>query len=165
MTHFFTPSDDPSLERLDPLSNEVFSALRRGSSLRHRLMMALMPPEQTHPAQAGYLLVIEQNDGISQADVAARLRVSRPTVTAMLQKIEALGLIERRVDEHDQRITRIFLTSSGQETAARMRDAHIQAIEATIGRLPENDRRELVRLLHELNSVTEAALAERGVRA
>lgn len=163
MSHLCTPPGGPGFDRLDPLSGEVIDALRRASMLRHRLMMAILPPEQAHPAQAGYLLALEQHVGISQTDLAAMMHVSRPTVTAMLQKLESAGLVERRSDEHDQRVTRIHITTEGSALAARMHEAHIEAVEASIGRLSEDDRRELLRLLGTLNDVTQAALKERGV--
>ena len=162
--HMCSPPGDVGLDRLDPLSSEVMNALRQASFLRHRLMSALMPHDQTHPAQAGYLLALAHADGISQSDLATMMHVSRPAVTAMLQKAEAAGLVERRTDPSDQRVTRIFMTEQGHAAAARMRDAHLEAIECTLGRLPEADRRELVRLLGNLNDITLAALAEKGVR-
>ena len=42
------------------------------------------------------------------------LHLSRPSVTAMLQALEKSGAIERRSDERDQRLTRVYLTDEGR---------------------------------------------------
>jgi DNA-binding MarR family transcriptional regulator len=65
--------------------------------------------------------------------------------------MEAAGVVERRTDEHDQRITRLFLTPQGRELAGRVREVHAQVIANTVGQLAEDDRRELLRLLTILN--------------
>jgi len=88
---------------------------------------------------------------MSPSELADVLHVSRPTVTAMLQRMETAGAIERGTDERDQRVTRVHLTPRGHALAERMRMVHADAIKTTIGQLSEDDRRELLRLLSLLN--------------
>jgi DNA-binding MarR family transcriptional regulator len=140
------------LDGVDPLSVDVFRAFKRSMGLNRHLMMAMLADEETHPAQAGCLMALSRADGISQSDLAAMLHVSRPTVTTMLQKMEAAGTVERRTDEADQRVTRLYLTPAGARLAERMRGVHARIIGATIGAMPEDDRRELLRLLEGLNA-------------
>ena len=151
-----------TLEGVDPLSVEVFRAFKRSMVLNRHLMMAALTDEDTHPAQAGCLLALSRADGISQSDLAVMLHVSRPTVTTMLQKMEAAGTIERRADEADQRVTRLYLTDAGRTQAERMRAVHAEVIAGTIGELAAHDRRELLRLLEDLNARAAARLREAG---
>ncbi|MBN1193122.1 MAG: MarR family transcriptional regulator [Coriobacteriia bacterium] len=151
---------EPEFEGVDPLSADVFRAFKRSMILNRHLMMSRFAPEDTHPAQAGCLLVLSQADGISQSVLADILHVSRPTVTTMLQRMEAAGTVERRTDESDQRVTRLFITTAGRELAARMRDVHAEIINDTFGCLSEDDRRELLRLLDSLNERAAAKLRE-----
>jgi DNA-binding MarR family transcriptional regulator len=153
---------EPALEGVDPLAVDVFRAFKRSMILNRHLMMAMLAEEETHPAQAGCLLALSRSDGVSQSDLATMLHVSRPTVTSMLQKMEAASLIERRADEHDQRVTRIFLSPSGVEVAERMRKVHARIIASTVGEMPEADRVELLRLLEALNERAVAALQRAG---
>jgi DNA-binding MarR family transcriptional regulator len=150
-THPHHDPFEPVLEGVDPLSVDVFRAFKRSMILNRHLMMARLTTEDTHPAQAGCLLVLSHTDGLSQSDLAGMLHVSKPTVTSMLQKMEAAGTVERRSDEHDQRVTRLYLTPKGHDLAGRMRAVHADVISATIGGMPESDRRELLRLLEALN--------------
>ena len=153
---------DPVLEGVDPLSVDVFRAFKRAMVLNRRLMVSALADEDAHPAQAFGLLALSRTDGLSQSDLASALHVSRPTVTTMLQKMEAAGTVERRADEHDQRVTRLYLTPQGRQVAERMRAVHAQVIDATIGSLSESDRRELLRLLQALNEHAAAMLHESG---
>lgn len=154
MHHHSHPPHDPfesALEGVDPLSLDVFKAHKRSMVLSRHLMMMKLSGHESHPGQAGCLLALSRSDGMSQSEMADALHISRPTVTVMLQKLEATGAIERRTDEHDQRVTRLFLTPRGIELAERMRAVHAAVINTTIGRMSEDDRRELLRLLTLLN--------------
>ncbi len=150
----------PGPDGVDPLSLDVFRAFKRAMILNRHLMMAMLSEDDLHPAQGGCLLVLAHAEGLSQSELAAALHVSRPTVTAMLQKMESAGTIERRPDERDQRVTRLFLTPAGRDLAARMRAVHGEIISATVGSLAETDRADLLRLLDELNLRAAAMLDE-----
>lgn len=139
---FMPPPDD-----VDPVAHEVFHAFKTAMHLQHRLMLRMLAEEGAHPAQAGCLRLLAESDGISQRDVAEHLGVSAPSVTSMLQKMEAGQIIERRADEHDQRITRIYITGEGREIIGRLHGVYAQALDASLGSLSEDDRVELGRLL------------------
>jgi MarR family transcriptional regulator for hemolysin len=53
--------------------------------------------------------------GLSQREIARRLSIEGPSVTRHLDHLEAEGLIERRGDPADRRLTRIFFTEAGKE--------------------------------------------------
>jgi DNA-binding MarR family transcriptional regulator len=113
-----------------------------------------------HPGRAIVLGMLAGHDGISQRDLAEKMHLARPTVTIMLQKMEAEGLIERWDDIEDQRLTRIRLTDAGREQGKNLEDAYKAYINSTVGSLSEPDRAELARLLGLLNDNVTAALKE-----
>jgi len=146
------------LDGVDPLSFEVFRALMDTMKMNGRLLMKTMAGRGGHPGQAGCLWAIGTREGISQRELAEMVHVAPPTVTAMLQKMEKAGFVERWVDEDDQRITRLRLTETGRALNHDLRVAHGQYIAATIGSMTEDDRRELVRLLGVLSHSIGSAL-------
>lgn len=149
---------------IDPLSAEALHAFKLSMMLHRRLLTAVLSGEQPlHPAQAGCVQVLAHHDGLSQSDLADALHVSRPSVTTMLQRMEASGIVERRPDDADSRITRVYLTAEGRQLADRMRQAFADMAAASVDRLSEDDRRALARILGTLNEQVIAALAERGV--
>lgn len=134
-------------EASDPLAHRVFHAFRRTAHLHKHVFMRRLAEKGTHPGQAMSLWMLAKHDGMTQRDLADLLHVSRPTVTVMLQKMEKAGLIERRVDETDQRYTRLHLTPAGRRLHERILTVHADIVDATVARMTEADQRELERLL------------------
>lgn len=67
------------------------------------------------PGQPPMLWHLSQEDGLSQRELARRMRVKPPTVNVSLQRMEKSEYIFRCQDTKDQRVTRIFLTEKGRE--------------------------------------------------
>ena len=145
------------LDGVDELSSRVFRALLTALRLHKQQMMRALATRGIHPGQAFCLRVLAERDGITQRDLADTLHLARPTVTKMVQALERSGAVERRPDPDDQRLTRVYLTGGGRELAAEMNGVAAGYINATIGTLPEDDRRELARLLEELGASIERA--------
>jgi MarR family transcriptional regulator for hemolysin len=71
-------------------------------------------------AQAYPLVLIAQNDGIRQGELADRLDIEGPTLVRMLDQLGALGLVDRRTDPADQRARTLHLTPAGKALAERV---------------------------------------------
>jgi DNA-binding MarR family transcriptional regulator len=112
-----------------------------------RLMARSIATHEVSPAQSMALKEIGHNDGITQRDLAERLRISRPTLTVMLQKMEKAALVERLADVSDQRFTHLHLTAEGRALHERMHGVMGKMVSEVIGPLSETDRAELTRLL------------------
>ena len=69
-----------------------------------------------HRGQGFALIHLWHNDGMSQSDLARSMHISPASVTNMLQRMERDGWIERKRDEADQRVVRVYLTTKAQET-------------------------------------------------
>ena len=67
-----------------------------------------------HVSQELVLFVLWREEGISQSELAARLRVELPTVTKAVHRMERAGLLIRQVDEEDTRVSRVYLTEKGR---------------------------------------------------
>lgn len=67
-----------------------------------------------HPGQIPLLLTLQERDGVCQRELVQALFVRPPTVTVMLQRMARTGLIERRRDPQDRRVTKIYLTGQGR---------------------------------------------------
>jgi len=149
------------LDGVDDLSSQVFRAFMGTLHLHRRLMMQALADRGIHPGQAMCLRLLAANDGIVQRDLADALHVARPTVTKMLNSMEKAELVRRHADVVDARLTRVELTAAGHAEEKQMRAAAAHYVNATIATLPEDDRRELARLLEELGASIERASAVR----
>ena len=58
-------------------------------------------------------------DGLSQAELGRRIELNPAAVVAVLNALEAAGLVERRRTRKDRRIYNVFLTASGRKLRTR----------------------------------------------
>ena len=143
-----------------PLPYQVFGAFHQLMHSNRQLMLRRLAGRGAHPGQTFCLRELARDDGITQSDLAERLKVARPTVTVMLQKMEKAGLIERRSDEQDQRYTRIYLTDAGRVLQDDMHRQVDEMILDVVAPLSEKDQAELLRLLNALNENIVLALGK-----
>lgn len=68
-----------------------------------------------HPKQVPMMMILDKKEGVSQKEISLELNISAPTVAVSMKRLEKSGLIERRTDEKDQRMSRIYLTAKGKE--------------------------------------------------
>jgi len=154
----------PHLEEdgVDELSADTFRAFIAAGRLHGRLIGRLVDADEgMHPGQFFCLRVVGGHDGISQRELADELHVAAPSVSRMLQGMERAGLVERRDDERDQRVMRVYVTERGRELEKKFRGVVAGYVKDTIGRLSEADRRELIRLLGAFSATLEAAIESR----
>ncbi len=78
-------------------------------------------------------------------DLAEHMRCDASYITAVTDRLEELGLAERRPSPGDRRVREVVLTAEGLRVAAAVRDS-FSAPPSALSRLRAADRRELARL-------------------
>jgi DNA-binding MarR family transcriptional regulator len=68
------------------------------------------------------LFQLWQQDGLTQTQIASALEVEPPTVTKMLHRMVTAGLVERRADPADARLSRVYLTDKGRALESSVTD-------------------------------------------
>jgi len=84
------------------------------TSAQHQLLLAV----QGHPDPRGPTV----------GDVARYLFLRHHSAVELIDRVQALGLVERRVDEADSRAVRLHLTSSGEERLRALTPAHMEEL-------------------------------------
>lgn len=88
--------------------------------------------------------------GRARGEISERLIERAPDVTRLIDRLEKLGLVERRRDDGDRRQSITCITRVGLALVDRMKPA-IDAVHAELpGRLSARDARELSRLCEEI---------------
>jgi len=72
--------------------------------------------------QPPMLFILNKNDGLSQKEIADMLKVKASTITVMLKRMEKAGIVERRQDREDQRVSRVYITEEGRELCKKASD-------------------------------------------
>ncbi|MFT4402097.1 MarR family winged helix-turn-helix transcriptional regulator [Bacillus sp. SW14] len=62
-----------------------------------------------------YLVRICENPGIIQEKLAEMIKVDRTTAARAIKKLELKGFIEKKDDEHNKKIKKLFPTEKGNE--------------------------------------------------
>ena len=76
--------------------------------------MALAQEMGLSPMQLHALRLIEPGGAVPMSSLAGMLFCDNSNVTGIVDRLEARGLIERRVAEHDRRVKLIALTEEGE---------------------------------------------------
>lgn len=108
------------------LDDNIGVILATLSREQRKRMDALLTDYGLHVGQDMVLMNVSEADGCTQNEIAECLGVQPATVTRMLQRIERNGLIERRKDPDDNRITRVYLTEAGRQQEGRLTDLWAQ---------------------------------------
>jgi DNA-binding MarR family transcriptional regulator len=72
------------------------------------------------PADAGILRLLGAELGLSQQELAARLRIHPSRLVAILDNLEKRGFVERRANPDDRRLYSLHLTQAGGETLEKI---------------------------------------------
>ena len=91
---------------------------------QRRVQRALVAhsPDSVPPAQAGLLFVLSRQDGALMNEAGAALDLGPAGISGLVDRMTAVGLVERRTDASDARASRIFLTPKGRKTLLRAKD-------------------------------------------
>jgi len=132
----------------DALSDEqinllVMQFLRQHFTRLHTLMDQI----GLFRGQPPVLHQLWENEGINQTELAERLHLAPATVTKMVQRMELAGLIERRADPADQRITRVYLTAAGRDVQDAVRQRERQIGEEALAGFSQAEKSQLAGFL------------------
>src|SRR5699024_7101506 len=96
--------------------------------------------------QPGMLLILSNQDGQSQKDLADKLNLAPATITVMLNRMEKAGLVERRQDPEDLRISRVYLTDKGRDLSNKSNQVMKKVEKETFGNFTREEKIMLRRL-------------------
>lgn len=100
-----------------------------------------------HVGQEMVLLELWKEDSLKGGELAARLGVEPPTVSRMIGRLEACGLLERRRDPEDARSFRVCLTTRGRDLQGPVEDLWQRVEDKSFEGMSEEEKLLLKRLL------------------
>ena len=110
----------PSVSGQDPASDadpQVVAAARAAAKLARQVTIPLGEVDLSLP-QYRVLAFLDEGEA-APSDLAGRLSVSRPSITALMDGLIARGLVERRPDSDDGRRVHHHLTDDGRNVLQR----------------------------------------------
>ena len=102
------------------------------------------------PEQWGLLARLREAEGSNQTQLGEKMLKDRHNITRILNLLEKRGYIERRPDEADKRIYRVFLTKSGRAVQEELTPVVLNHRRSTVKGLKPDDLQAVRNLLEHI---------------
>jgi DNA-binding MarR family transcriptional regulator len=103
-----------------------------------------------HPGQETVLKSLADLDGQTMSQLAQALSVQPPTVTKMITRLSAQGLVKRVSSEQDGRLARVHLTEIGRARIEEIDRVWKRLEKEALAGLDDKDRKRVRKLLREI---------------
>ncbi|MFI0941791.1 MarR family winged helix-turn-helix transcriptional regulator [Streptomyces sp. NPDC021020] len=113
-----------------------------------------------HYGQHHLLAALWEQDGRTPGEVAAKLHVTTPTVVKMADRMTASGLLERRRDDRDNRLVRLWLTDAGRALREPVEAERLRLEQQVTAGLGAAEREQLTAALGKVLHAADALLAQ-----
>jgi len=138
----------PDVDELLRLDNQFCFALYSASLAMTKTYKPFLENLNLTYPQYLVMLILWEQDNVLVKEIGERLYLDSGTLTPLLKRLEAAGLIERTRDPEDERQVRITLTKSGRSLKRKAHGVPFQVLCAS-GQTPEG-LMELRRLLSDV---------------
>jgi MarR family transcriptional regulator, transcriptional regulator for hemolysin len=113
-------------------------------------------------AQWAVLAKLERTEGLKQTEIADLMEMQPITLTRLIDKLCDAGLIERRSDETDRRVNRLYLTEAARPLMAKLAVLRGEITQLALAGLSNADTHRLVDDLESIKDNIREALASAG---
>src|SRR5690349_12795339 len=103
-------------------------------------------------AQWAVLAKVERNEGMKQSELAEQMEMQPITLTRLIDKLGDVGWIERRGDETDRRVNRLYLKKAARPLLGKLAGLRSELTATALEGINPNDAN---RLLAQLETIKE----------
>jgi len=129
---------------------EAYGALQRAAALAAERVDDAVHPFGLSASQYGVLDTLEQRGPTHQQELAEALGRSKAQMTAIIDALEARGLVRRERHEVDRRFISVYLTEAGRVLLADAAPARADAVVALMRELSGEQKDRLTKLCRRL---------------
>lgn len=102
----------------------------------------------------GYALINIHDEGTAVSQMANLLGVKSTSLSRMLNNMEGLGLIYRKVSPNDKRSVKIYLTDFGKDKRKEAKEVVRKFNDYLNAHLEQKERQQLIAALQKINQLT-----------
>jgi DNA-binding MarR family transcriptional regulator len=136
---------------------KVVAHIRR--ALRQRAQVVSAGGPSFTGSEVELLRQVRRDPGLRVQDAATALGIAPNSVSTLIRKLTAAGMVERSTDPSDGRVARLHLTPRSQDFLSQMRDLREAAVADALAELDERDRATIAGALPALGRLVEALSA------
>ncbi|MCR3923456.1 MAG: MarR family transcriptional regulator [Firmicutes bacterium] len=96
------------------------------------------------PGQINALLILYIHDDLTMGELSAEIYLAESAATRLVDRLVKMNLVQRKGDENDRRIVRVYLTSYGKELASLVFERRKSRFDNLASRLAPQEREMLV---------------------
>jgi DNA-binding MarR family transcriptional regulator len=137
-------------------SEEVARRLRGSITRLVRTLRRNDSDDDLTPTLASSLYTITSQGPLSVGELSRREHMTKPSTTAVVEKLCRMGLIERRSDPDDGRVVHITVTTDGRHRIDRRRAGRTAWLTDRVERLDPHERDALSRAAEIIDQLIEA---------
>jgi len=100
--------------------------------------------------QMHYLEVISNLDNPNLSELATELNLSKPSITAIIDKFEEKGFIRKVKSDEDRRVSHIHMAQKGKEIEKVHSKIHMRISNMFTSKLAEGELKTLINLLSKI---------------
>jgi DNA-binding MarR family transcriptional regulator len=131
---------------------DLMLTLRRTATSFQTLAETYTREYDLSPARVVIVMALAATKGhtLAQAEIGRQLSVSLGNLTALLASLESSGIVKRRPDAGDGRVTNISLTAKGLALVKRFAPVHYRTVAAALEGLTLAEQETLIALLDKM---------------
>ena len=139
---------------MDDTLTDIATRLRRSiARLNRRLRLSATGP--ISPAQVAILAWLDKNESLTLGEHASFEQVRPPSITPLVNALNAEGLVSSAKDATDRRSTRVTLTPKGRKELNAIRRRRTEFLERKLLALSPADRDKAAELVAFLETLLE----------
>ena len=112
--------------------------------------------------QFDIVVTLGNTEGMTFKELGSRTLITKGTLTGVVDRLEARGLVARMASTTDGRSTLVRLTEQGDRVFREVFEPHLAVLAPAFESLPECGRKELVKRLGQLREALEKTGDELG---
>lgn len=133
----------------------ALSLIRAFRQLRHLNWRGQHAIEGYTPGETMLLFCVRRSqrdnpNGLKPSEISQHMRIATPSVTQMVNLLEARGALARAADPTDRRAVRITLTDEGERVTELAHQAMRQSLHGLMRHMGDERTRQLVELLEDV---------------
>ncbi|WP_312651295.1 MarR family transcriptional regulator [Proteiniclasticum sp.] len=134
--------------------NHLLDTAAEEISLFSRQLIYLKKELPIRSSEMGLLIFVQkQNEGATPLLISSFFRISKPSVTAMINELISKGYLVKKPSETDRRSYTVAVTDSGEELVASTHSEYFRGIEILKKKMGDLDFESLINLIHKANTI------------
>lgn len=105
------------------------------------------------PHHVEIIRLLDKEGQLHVAEIGDRLHIARAQMTALVDKLASLELVERQPDEADRRTTAVTLSAYGKAVWQEHRSSIIKAMQEIMEQLSDEELKDLSQTLRKLQDI------------